>query len=217
MTYASVKNSRALKTIALAACTLLVVAGCAGSPGGDSSNSAAPSSEASKTPSPTPTPTPSYKPASADGPAENVPVPEMPAVAKEHTEAGFEAFVKYYFELVNYTAESRRIDEIQPYTNRNCNTCQNILRTAEHNRTAESWMVGGDWKLDLVYTNMLKDPQGYIWGQIKFGQDALQNYESKRTKGKSFPVSEDLRWQIVLKPTDSGWLVVDLGSNEEQK
>ncbi|MFP5313120.1 MAG: DUF6318 family protein, partial [Actinomycetes bacterium] len=67
---------------------------------------------AAETPTPsasaTPTPTPSavYKPADATGPAQNVPVPVLPEVAKTETKEGLEAFAKYWYELLSYGYES---------------------------------------------------------------------------------------------------------------
>ncbi|GAA1346884.1 DUF6318 family protein [Arthrobacter roseus] len=42
------------------------------------------------TPTPSPTPTATYKPASAEGQAENVPLLELPEEAKKETKAGLE-------------------------------------------------------------------------------------------------------------------------------
>ncbi len=105
---------RRLKTTVLLLAIAMGVAGCSGSveTGGAGSPSAV---EATPSPPPsftsTQAPTPkqtaaAYKPATPEGPAENVPIPEMPAAAKENTPQGREAFIKYYFDLMNYTIEA---------------------------------------------------------------------------------------------------------------
>ena len=85
---------------------IVLLSGCQGgstpnaSPSETSSTTASPSSSASSpAASATPrAPPPSvYKPADAMGKAQNVPVPEMPELAKENSKAGLEAFIGYWY------------------------------------------------------------------------------------------------------------------------
>ncbi|MBB5849500.1 hypothetical protein HDA33_002064 [Micrococcus endophyticus] len=56
-----------------------------------------------------------YVPASAEGPAQNVPKPEMPAVMKEETQEGAEAAVEYWWAALDYmdqTGDSTVFDTV---------------------------------------------------------------------------------------------------------
>ena len=47
-----------------------------------------------------------YKPADAQGKAQNVPVPVMPELAKENSKAGLEAFIGYWYAQLSYAYET---------------------------------------------------------------------------------------------------------------
>src|SRR6185312_1169890 len=47
-----------------------------------------------------------YKPATADGPAENVPVPVLPGAATEFTREGLIAFTNYWYSTLGYAYET---------------------------------------------------------------------------------------------------------------
>src|SRR5688572_474509 len=81
-------------TLAVVATTALLLSGCnsGGEPNSGGTTSASATESATPSHTPTPTPTPVYKPADATGPAQNVPVPVLPEVAKTETKEGLEAF-----------------------------------------------------------------------------------------------------------------------------
>src|SRR5918992_1141024 len=102
-------NSRRFSISMAAAVTVLALSlsACAGgeSPGGNGSPSSV-SNSATPSATPTPTPTASYKPADANGRAQNVPLPELPEAAKAETKEGLEAFAKYWYALLNFGFET---------------------------------------------------------------------------------------------------------------
>ena len=70
----------------------------------------------SSAPIPTHAPSPAYKPASVDGPAENVPLPVMPEEAKVQSKEGLEAFTRYWYELANYSYETGDTESVRAVT-----------------------------------------------------------------------------------------------------
>lgn len=60
------------------------------------------------------------------GAGEDPGVPEMPAEAMEDTEAGAEAFVKYYIDIVNYTGRYPRAGLLDSLAKPECETCDNL-------------------------------------------------------------------------------------------
>lgn len=148
---------------AIAGSILMGAAGCtpeaetAEPTGATQSESSAPTS-AKPTPSPTPKPTPTPVPASSKGPAQNWPVPVMPAVAKEKSEAGLEAFTEYYFELVDYTVLTYDTKPIKEVTERSCYLCaKQLIDPGDRNRGTGNWHVGGRTNLTVNFSKIVKN------------------------------------------------------------
>lgn len=68
-----------------------------------------------------------YVPASADGPAQNVPEPKLPAVATENTEEGAEATLKYFWEAIDYARLTGETDQLQLVSSDNCEFCEGFF------------------------------------------------------------------------------------------
>ncbi len=104
---------------------LIAIAGCTG----DGSNAAPPE------PTATTTPTPS----ASQSPSPTVAPPEMPAKAKANTDAGAEAFVRYYVKLVNHAAATGDVTEMRrvaPHCD-DCNRVADLIATAWQNGTID--------------------------------------------------------------------------------
>lgn len=94
--------------IAGAAAVVLVLAGCnSGEQPNVGRSSSTATEAATQTATPTQTPTAVFRPADATGPAENVPVPLIPEVAKTETKDGAKAFASYWFSVLSYAYESQ--------------------------------------------------------------------------------------------------------------
>src|SRR5699024_2516051 len=68
-----------------------------------------------------------YIPASADGPAQNVPEPNLPAVATENTEEGAEATLKYFWEAFDYARLTGETDPLQLVSSDDCHFCKSFF------------------------------------------------------------------------------------------
>ena len=141
----------------LAVAGTLLMAGCSGgAPADPGTGSPTPSQSASPSVPPTPTPTPSavYKPADASGPAQNVPVPVLPEVAKTETKEGAEAFTKYWFEVSATRIETG--DIVQPAADQSPSviSVDQVTRHVTTNWHGGRWLAGG--KID--YAGRLQQP-----------------------------------------------------------
>ena len=79
-------------------------------------------------PTPTPTPTAAALPDFTkwqDEPAD-IPVPAMPAAAKQHTKAGSVAFGKYYFEMLNYVILTADSGPAHALSASSCTLCRQL-------------------------------------------------------------------------------------------
>lgn len=86
-----------------------------------------------------------YEPSSAEGPAKNVPIPKMPAAAKEKSTDGASAFAEYYFELINYSIET---NDSEPLKSTRCGNATSVRPQSLIRRTrlksAENGRLEGD-------------------------------------------------------------------------
>ena len=132
----------------------LLLSGCAG---GEPQGSGTPSPSVSDSPgtttTPTPTPSAAYKPASATGKAENVPVPVLPEEAKKETKEGAIAFTKYWFQLMGYAYETGDVAPLAAATGPACDMCNSVMRVVPKAYSEDSWLVGGTFSTPSVDSN----------------------------------------------------------------
>lgn len=124
----------------------LMLAGCAGgAPADPGTTSPAPTGSASPSVAVTPTPTPSaaYKPADASGPAQNVPVPVLPEVAKTETKEGAEAFTKHWFAVLSYAYETGDTASLSALSGADCVFCKGLVDNIQTAWSEGKWISGG--------------------------------------------------------------------------
>ncbi|WP_364323123.1 DUF6318 family protein [Paenarthrobacter nitroguajacolicus] len=135
----------------------MLLSGCQGgatpssSPTETSTTTAPP---ASSDPVPEASATPSapavYKPADAQGKAQNVPVPVMPELAKENSKAGLEAFIGYWFQLLSYAYETGDTARAKDLSSESCLLCADLLSGVATNYTEGRWLVGGKYQTPVI-------------------------------------------------------------------
>jgi len=121
---------RALGAAAVAAC-LLGVGGCS-----DGEADAAPSpSSSSSTPSETPTASPSP----------TAVAPTLPPEAMERTAAGAEAFVRHWFEVLEYAYATGSTEPLDEISGQECESCQTFIE-----RINDRYSSGGSFRGLLI-------------------------------------------------------------------
>ncbi|MCQ1954244.1 DUF6318 family protein [Arthrobacter sp. zg-Y238] len=166
---------------AAVAVPLLFLTACSGAAGdsGDSGAGESPSSAAataSETPTPTPTPSAKYKPASAEGPAENVPLPVMPEEAKVESKEGLEAFARYWYDLVNYGFETGDVEPIRAISGPDCAVCDTFYLMVGKGYENDDWIVGGQIEVQGVHSDFVLTPDGRFQVLIRERQETLMYY-----------------------------------------
>ncbi|WP_146070523.1 DUF6318 family protein [Arthrobacter sp. 08Y14] len=86
---------------------------------------------------------PVNKPATAEGPAENVPLPAMPELAKQESKEGLQAFAEYFYSLINYGFETGDRVPLENISGPGCLVCSNVYMMLSSGFEGEDWMVGG--------------------------------------------------------------------------
>ncbi|WP_347109329.1 DUF6318 family protein [Paenarthrobacter sp. S56] len=87
--------------------------------------------------------TAAYKPADASGRANNVPLPAPPAVAKENSKEGFEAFISYWFQLLSYAYETGDTKRMSSQSSSDCILCNHLAAAIDSEYVDGRWMSGG--------------------------------------------------------------------------
>jgi Family of unknown function (DUF6318) len=172
-----------------------------------SPTSAAPGLAASSTPSATPTPIPSYKPADASGRAQNVPVPELPEVAKSETKEGLEAFARYWFQLLSYGYETGDLARLTSITSRECRACERAKEVISGWHADGRWLVGGKTVTPSVSTTFVIAPDGNYQVAIQVAQAAISYYNADGTLHEATPKPEDTGNLMLAVFRDGAWYV----------
>ena len=152
MSSLGVRRRFAAVSLAMAG-SLSALSACSGAddPGVDAAQSPSPSVSESVSFSPSPSPSATYKPASAEGPAENVPLPVMPEEAKVESKEGLIAFARYWYELVNYGYETGDVEPVRGVSGPDCFACQNFYSGMGDVYGRGGWIQGGD--IEIVTLN----------------------------------------------------------------
>jgi Family of unknown function (DUF6318) len=217
MTSHNTRTSRGLRFGGLAFVVggLLLLAGCSGGAPADPGAASPTATESpSPSPSPTATATPSavYKPADASGPAQNVPVPVLPEVAKTETKEGLEAFAKYWFSVLSYSYESGDIALFQSMTPSPCEACQKVNKVIKDWHSEGRWLVGGKLSTPVVNTTFIRGQDGRYQVAVQVHQDPLSYMRADGTVARTDPQAPDQGNLLVLVYENGAWSVVELGS-----
>jgi hypothetical protein len=122
--------------------------GAPASPSSAASASTPPPASAAVTPSPGATPA-DYVPASLDGPAQNVPKPVMPELAKQESKEGAQAFLDYWSDAMWYAYQTGDTSYAREIVSSSCAVCQEELKTIRQAYKLGAWLVGGRETLEI--------------------------------------------------------------------
>lgn len=199
-----------LRSVLVGACTLLLLTGCQAvvAPSESSTTTPPPSSEPAPS-SPVTTSAAAYKPADANGKAQNVPVPVMPALARENSKAGLEAFVRYWYAVGNYANETGDVSELSTLSTQQCQSCVYFQKAATDGHMNGRWLVGGSVTLPSIEINWNPTETNHQ-ATVQVIQDAVSYYNADGTEGRpADPPSNDAF--VVIANFHTEWKVVDTG------
>ncbi|MFJ4026863.1 DUF6318 family protein [Paenarthrobacter sp. NPDC089989] len=192
----------------------MLVSGCqgGGAPSETSTTTATPTSSASapETRTPPSTSNGSYKPADATGRAQNVPVPVMPALAKENTKEGLEAFIRYWYATYSYATET---GDMAPWAESTDTTTESGIaysRAIEANYADGRWLVGGRITIPTVEVLWNGGSDSQV-AKVQVLQEEIRYF---RSDGSSRPeISEASNTAEAVKATfqNGFWRVIDNG------
>ena len=205
--------------VAVVAASLLL-AGCSsaappvagsGSPG---QGAGAPSATAAATAAPTnppttvPAPAPAYKPATAAGPAQNVPVPVLPAKAKEFSKEGLEAFATYWYSTLGYAFETGDPGPMLAISDPGCKTCQAMEKTVAAGHKEGRWIEGGQMNILSVDSPFALIDDGTYQAITMVRQERVKYYNADRTVRSDLGVTAPIADIVVGIYNNDHWIAI---------
>ena len=183
----------------LTAVCALLVAGC----GDSGEGSATPSTSAGSSTTVTSTPTASETPTVT----ETSPLPPLPEAAKQNTPEGAEAYIRYYFDVVNLLHRQPELGVLQQVVDPGCESCANAEETI-------SYLVETDGALegDLMVISQMTRLGGGAPDVTRFSAEWVM--PSNRAISSSGAVLDTLAEEkrsgiLAAKWTGDAWLFYD--------
>lgn len=207
--------------VALLAATSIALTACESSP--EAPPDPSPSqSEGTQTVGSTPTSTPSstskatktkeYKPATSEGPAENVTVPKKPDLAGEKSETGSIAFLKHYLAVMNYSFETYNSSPLERMTSDNCKVCyENIIQGIQFNSAQGGWQVGGQYEYK-VYSSKLNKSTALLG--FSMHREPSELYKSSGELANQQPEQKGNTHAVAVLKYENSWIVDSISINE---
>jgi hypothetical protein len=197
----------------------LLLAGCGGEDDGaaaspsstaSSTASAGSSSAESTSPAPSPEGTPAeYVPASLEGPAENVPKPVMPELAKEESRAGAQAFLDYWSDAMWYAYQTGDTSYVRDMTSEHCEACLAELDDLEAVYSSGKWTIGGRESINIQEDEINEASDGVYKPIVVYKRDDGQ-LVSKNGIEMEAPGESGDKSLIYLDYMDNQWLYITL-------
>ena len=162
-----------------------------------------------------------YIPASADGPAQNVPEPNLPAVATENTEEGAEATLKYFWEAIDYARLTGETDPIALVSHESCEFCSVYMEGWQQRYQNGDWAVVRDpVEIRINETKIHVDDEQREWTAISFKitQPAAELYVDNVKDTQESVGESSAAWiaDLSYNGTTQRWLVEWTGHDSEK-
>lgn len=193
---------------------LFSAAGCVGNADPVPSISAQPTqspSVSSSPPSAAPTvkPTPTPIPGSSKGPAQNWPVPKMPAAAKEKSEAGIIAFTEHWFDVLEYMYITNDTKPLKAITEPICNECAvNVIDPADGLAHNKAWSSGGNLDIEVTLSTLTDQDSGVA--SFRLDREDLLVYDKNGDYYGKLPGTTKPDTGALVLEFSKGWKVTDL-------
>lgn len=102
-----------------------------------------------------------YVPASADGPAQNVPEPRLPTAAAENSETGAESALSFFWEAEEYARLTGDTELIALVSSEECEFCIESIQGWEQSYQEGFWNVpNGSLNIEITATDFVEGDAG---------------------------------------------------------
>lgn len=209
---------RSAPLAALSCAVMLLLASCSEAENADSSGTETTTSAVSSAaPSPSPSPTPSaeatsdeYVPASADGPAQNVPKPVKPALADEESYEGAQAFLDYLADARAYAWQTGDTSLVRGITEDECIACIEQYDEIDALYVEGGWAEAGTDSITIFDKDMPVNSYGMPAPRVKIKSPEITVWGSGGEVEQESPAIDhgDRMIYAHLNHADAGWSLV---------
>src|SRR5690625_3839390 len=208
MKFSPKKSVHALSLTALV--LMAVLAGCSSEADGNPELE-----ETTDASSPEPT---EYVPASAEGPAQNVPEPRLPAVTTEDSEEGAIAALQYFWEAELYASLTGNSEPLIVVSSDECAFCTESIEGWPRNYERGYWSAMHG-EIEVEVTEVVRDLEdkdsanvAHLYFELVEPPTDFYDEEGNRSEG-SFDSSEKQDWlaELTYDATAQSWQVEWLG------
>ncbi|MEX5297244.1 DUF6318 family protein [Kocuria sp. CPCC 205292] len=194
-----------------AALAALLLAGCGTDDDGAaaSPSSAAPSaSTTAAAPGPAATPD-AYVPASLDGPAQNVPKPVMPDLAREESREGAQAFLDYWSDAKWYAYQTGDTSYARAIISARCEVCMGELDEIENLYGSNAWAINGRETIEVLENQFLRAADGIYKPAVTAEYDGIHLVDAGEVIHEEPPKSDAVETFLVFLDFAEGeWIYI---------
>lgn len=121
-----------------------------------------------------------YIPASADGPAQNVPRPTKPALADEESVEGAQAFLDYLADARSYAWQTGDTSLVREITAPACDFCIEEYDAIDEHYRDGGWATGGREVLEILDTTLPRDEYGFPAPRVRSTFDGITLWDKSQ-------------------------------------
>lgn len=183
----------------------LLIGGCSFPEDGSSVARSASAAVSEASPSPTEA---IYRPATSARPAERVPLPVMPELAKQQSSEGLQAFAEHWYALVTYGYETGDVLPLQAVSGPDCRLCTRIYEILDEGYQNDDWIVGGNFTVEATQSNYVLTNKNVYQVLIAVRQFSVQY---RGPDNHLYGIDEGYSDTHMIEATygDGKWLVQD--------
>ncbi|WP_053004752.1 DUF6318 family protein [Kocuria sp. SM24M-10] len=115
-----------------------------------------------------------YVPASLDGPAQNVPKPVMPELAREESREGAQAFLDYWSDAMWYAYQTGDTSYARDITSNACEACLAELEELDSVYDDGSWAIGARESITIDQAELFEAGDGIYKPVVVYVRESSQ-------------------------------------------
>ncbi len=131
--------------------------------------------------------------------------PTMPAAAQGTDTASAEAFVKFYWEMVNYAQATGDLDGLESMTDQSCTACRGGLEALEKIFAHDGTVTGGVNSLSATRTGHLQnDDRLTVWFELSTTRQSIDYAGDRRDEVYR---AAKVKLMAVLRRDNARWVI----------
>lgn len=152
-----------------------------------------------------------YVPASLDGPAQNVPKPVMPDLAREESREGAQAFLDYWSDAMWYAYQTGDTSYARDIVSVSCEVCLEELSEVEQVYKGNQWLTGGRQIFKLQDPVVQRAADGVYKPLVKYKNDEVQLINDNEVIDTVPPDPNfEKPLQVYMDHTEDGWTYITM-------